>query len=274
MTAPPEKETAAPAGTGNGGKRRLTLVADNTNGQNNAIQPDGADYAVGFAALAIVAKLSPAARRVGALLLKYHSARTGRCDPSIATLAGVLDLDRSTVKQAARELCRSAANRPALFIRRSGRGLFHTSSYTPRWRAFGEIVDDVDGRREALALRKTELETDQQKGAKSHPFGGERGGEWHPERGANGPPKGCETPPQTYFRNSTHELTNMRARSRRGAASIALEMIMEARERENESGGEDRRKVEEALSQSRLDLADLGERFDRDGDAGVAGSTA
>lgn len=83
-------------------------------------------------------------RRVGALVLDHFNRTTGQCDPSIARIAKILGVERTTVFRALTDepLC-------LLFRRDSHGGHSHRNSYAPDWPFFRAISEAFDAARDA-----------------------------------------------------------------------------------------------------------------------------
>lgn len=86
------------------------------------------DSLIAFKVLCLADDLSVTDRRVGAALIDHFNRTTGRCDPSIGTIAALLNVNRRTVM---RSILSLAAKGYMSRIRHGG--YFHRNSYTPAW---------------------------------------------------------------------------------------------------------------------------------------------
>ena len=103
---------------------------------------------LGFKAISLASGLRESDRRVACALLDHFNRKTGQCDPSLPTLAGLLGLSDRTVIRATIRL--EAAG---LFRKIRHGGNFHRNLYVPLWLKFGQIGADWDERRRAHSAR-------------------------------------------------------------------------------------------------------------------------
>lgn len=103
---------------------------------------------LGFKAIGLASGLKESDRRVACALLDHFNRKTGQCDPSLPTLAGLLGLSDRTVIRATIRL--EAAG---LFRKIRHGGNFHRNLYVPVWLKFGQIGADWDERRRAHSAR-------------------------------------------------------------------------------------------------------------------------
>jgi hypothetical protein len=96
-----------------------------------------------YIAVALAPDLSGNARRVAGAILGHWNRRSGRCDPSVERIAGMLGIDRATVLRATAELCTGDAR---LFDKASHGGKGHRAAYAPRWEVLRAVVEDWNAR--------------------------------------------------------------------------------------------------------------------------------
>ncbi len=97
------------------------------------------DILYAYKALSIAPGLSCAARQVAGALIDHFNRNGGRCDPSVARLADLLELHRATVLRATAELTKNGIG---LFEKSNHGGHHNTASYQPKWERFREIVSE------------------------------------------------------------------------------------------------------------------------------------
>jgi len=107
------------------------------------------------AALNLAPGLSANARRVAGALLEHYNQDTGRCDPGIKRLQNLLEIGRTSVVSAIKELCRDDGG---FFKKLSHGGQHNTNFYVPRWDRFRTTVTDFKARMNGAAK---EQNTDQ-----------------------------------------------------------------------------------------------------------------
>jgi hypothetical protein len=89
------------------------------------------DTLVALKILSLSDNLSGTDKRVGAVLIEHFNRKTGQCDPSLETIAGLIGVDRRTVVRSVNRLVKSGLFRK---IRHGGK--FHRNSYEPMWIVF------------------------------------------------------------------------------------------------------------------------------------------
>ena len=92
------------------------------------------DMLFAYKALSVEPNLTAIDRRVGAALLEHLNRRSGRCDPGLERIAGLLAVNTRTVMRALKRL--EAAG---LFKRIRHGGLMNRNRYVPNWTRFREI---------------------------------------------------------------------------------------------------------------------------------------
>lgn len=106
------------------------------------------DLTIAFKVIALSNSLSECQKRVGAALLDHFNRKTGRCDPSLATLAAILGISRRTVVRAVKDLAAFG------FIKKvRHRGNHQTNQYTPVWPRFREADAGWAARRRQHSAR-------------------------------------------------------------------------------------------------------------------------
>ncbi len=204
MSAPPEIETAAPAGTRNDEASRpshLTAAYINPSKTVNRKAPAAGDKAIAYKAATICPGLSGAAGKVLGALIDAANNRTGRCNPSVAELARRLPgLAHRSIKRATQELSNADLQygRPALLTKVRTRG---TSYFNIDWAALASIVETYDRsvRRAAAHKELPELASSgQSTGAKNGPSEGPTLTPYHASKGPN-------LAHGTHVKNLTHE---------------------------------------------------------------------
>lgn len=106
-------------------------------------QTDTALVAIAHKVISFARDLTPSAKKVAATLLEHRNRRSGRCDPSGATLAGACGLGARTVKRAVEKLAKSKI----FLVDRHG-GLAHRNSYRIN---FAEVARRNDEMRADIA---------------------------------------------------------------------------------------------------------------------------
>jgi hypothetical protein len=99
------------------------------------------DTLLGFKALSLVSGLTENDRRVAATLLEHFNRKTGRCDPSLGRIAGLLGINTRTV-------IRSVARLEIAGLLRKHRhgGHLNRNSYEPLWPKLRELGAAWDAR--------------------------------------------------------------------------------------------------------------------------------
>jgi hypothetical protein len=108
---------------------------------------DKVELTIAFKALAL-GTLPPLARRVGAALLEHFNRHTGRCDPSIETLAVLLDVNSRSIIRATNQLVSEG-----YFKRYRHGGHFNCNQYEPIWARFNQVNDEWCSRRKRHSER-------------------------------------------------------------------------------------------------------------------------
>lgn len=94
------------------------------------------DIPIAYKAISLDGRLTRAQVRVCAAIIDHYNKQTGRCDPSIDRLCGLLgDMNRATVMAAT-----SALAKLGYLAKRSHGGRGHTCAYEPKWSAFRTFV--------------------------------------------------------------------------------------------------------------------------------------
>jgi DNA-binding MarR family transcriptional regulator len=198
-----EKRTAPPVAAGRGDN--VVMLADHQHGNlgRDARAVHGARFARGYKAL-LLAKISTSAKAVGGCLLAHCNSISGRCDPSVARLARLLDMSRATVMRATAELCEAG-----FFEKSRHGGRSNTCQLSPVWRAFEAFVLDYETRA----------------------AGGEKVAKLQPERLQNCNRDGRRIAIQTHIRNHSDELMHWPGEggcgwhpaNRQGPGAVAIE---------------------------------------------------
>jgi hypothetical protein len=147
----------------------------------------GALYAI------TLSPVSGSCHRVAGALLDHFNRKTGQCDPSVETLARLLNIDAKTVKTATAQLCAAG-----LFKKSSHGGYGHRASYTPQWHEFDRLKRDWAAKRKG--------KDSQSNGAETPPSEDDaNGAETPPSTGRKHPFKGGENAPQTNISNQSNK---------------------------------------------------------------------
>ncbi len=89
---------------------------------------------IAFKAIGLVDDLHATERRVCAALLDHYNRKTGQCDPSLGTIATLLNLDRRTIIRSIQSVVRKG-----YFFKDRHGGKFHRNSYEPNWNKFQAV---------------------------------------------------------------------------------------------------------------------------------------
>lgn len=81
-----------------------------------------------FKAVALMPGLSAGEKRVAGAIIEHFNRASGRCDPGVGRLAGLLGLDRTTVLRAI-----SSLHRRGIIVRTPHGGRSQRNSYEPNW---------------------------------------------------------------------------------------------------------------------------------------------
>jgi predicted transcriptional regulator len=100
------------------------------------------DLLLAFKAIALTPLLMDRERRVACVLLDHFNRKTGQCDPSLGTIAKLLDINRRTAIRAVTRL-----HQLGFILRNVHGGKFHRNSYTPEWGKFRQIEAHWKARR-------------------------------------------------------------------------------------------------------------------------------
>lgn len=92
------------------------------------------DTLLAIKAINLAPGLVPSDRVVGVALIEHYNRRSGRCDPGMERLAGLLGLCTRTVLRATKRLVRAG-----LFKKVSHGGYFNRNSYEPNWQRLAEL---------------------------------------------------------------------------------------------------------------------------------------
>jgi predicted transcriptional regulator len=111
------------------------------------------DLLLAFKAIALTPLLLDSDKRVACVILDHYNRKTGQCDPSLGTIAKLLDVDRRTVIRAVTRL-----HKFGFVLRNVHGGKFHRNSYTPIWEKFRQIEALWKARREQQ--RKNSAQSD------------------------------------------------------------------------------------------------------------------
>lgn len=102
------------------------------------------DTLIAHKIIALSGELSSTDKRVAAMLIEHFNRKTGQCDPSLDTMAGLIGVDRRTVVRSVGRLVKSGLFRK---IRHGGK--FHRNSYEPMWLVYRQSDDAWKVRRKA-----------------------------------------------------------------------------------------------------------------------------
>jgi predicted transcriptional regulator len=112
--------------------------------RRHVVLPVKGDTAIAFKIVALMLGLTATDRRAIAALLDHFNRKTGQCDPSIETIAALLNIDRSSVIRAFRR-----AVKFGLFRKDRHGGHLNRNSYQPIWSRFREIDAEWQAQRKA-----------------------------------------------------------------------------------------------------------------------------
>ena len=100
------------------------------------------DLLLAFKAIALTPLLIDREKRAACVLLDHYNRKTGQCDPSLDTIANLLDVNRRTAIRAVTRL-----DELQFILRKVHGGKFHRNSYTPVWEKFRQIEAHWKARR-------------------------------------------------------------------------------------------------------------------------------
>jgi hypothetical protein len=100
------------------------------------------DLLLAFKAIALTPLLIDGEKRVACVLLDHYNRKTGQCDPSLGTIAKLLDVNRRTAIRAVTRL-----DQLGFILRKVHGGKFHRNSYMPVWEKFRQIEAHWKARR-------------------------------------------------------------------------------------------------------------------------------
>ena len=110
--------------------------------------PIGLDMTLALKAINLSSTLSGTDKRVACAVLDHFNRKTGQCDPSLETIAVLLNINRRTVIRAVNRFVKLG-----LFRRLRHGGHFHRNSYEPNWLNFREMEAQWVALRRAHRLR-------------------------------------------------------------------------------------------------------------------------
>jgi DNA-binding MarR family transcriptional regulator len=99
-----------------------------------AMQLRPLDTVIAHKAINLSSELSGSEKRVAGAIVDHFNRKTGRCDPSLDRIAGLLGISRRTVIRAVKRM-----QNAGLFRKDRHGGLSHRNSYQPIWPRFREI---------------------------------------------------------------------------------------------------------------------------------------
>jgi len=135
-----------------------------------------ADTLLAIKAIALSSALSAIDKRVGTALIDHFNRATGRCDPSLNGLAGLLGVSRRTVIRA---ISRLVGERMLRKVRHGG--FSHRNSYEPIWRRFRELEAEWNERRKSRRGNTTSHGVSPLTGQTCHLAGGTDGTQTYPD---------------------------------------------------------------------------------------------
>lgn len=129
--------------------------------------PHRGDTTVAFKIIALLKGLTATDKRVLAAVLDHFNQKNGQCDPSIETIAALLNVDRSAVMRTF-----TRAEKLGIFRKVRHGGHLNRNSYQPMWDRFREIDQQWQEQRSLRSARRRGASLSPSTSSSGHLLGG------------------------------------------------------------------------------------------------------